>query len=456
MDYVFVKSTKKGKEGSGTIHARVRTKESCRKYTVGFTVTEKEWQNYKDGSYSTSDTIDSIGIKYCLFANILEQIRQELEESPTYEGTGSMIKSIVESFLNAKPIHRKPKTYKQETYLSQYIAECIDGMVDGRIMKRRHVEQMSEASICKYRNLQKKIREFEEACGEQLTLEDVDMSFQQEFTNFCKDEGLYPNTIYGYMSLLRVIMKYAFEDKLTKSDLFKRAGFVPSKEVVDQVYLTAEQIQEMLDLDISSREKILELIEKADIQDENRRDEMKEYITKGNARQMAESRDIFIAGCLTGQRFSDYSRLNRDMFTTVQGIPFIRLVQEKTRKTVYIPIDIRVRQILKRYHGALPQVYISKVSYNIKLIAELMGWTWNPNFDESRMGKKVGTRFCDMISTHTARRSFATNAYHAGVPIESIMSITGHERESTFRLYLKLEEEEKGIMAARDFEGIIQ
>ena len=455
MDYVFVKSTKKGKEGSGTIHARVRTKESCRKYTVGFTITEKEWMNYKDGNYSTSDTIGSIGIKYCLFANILEQIRQELEEAPTYEGTGSIIKSIVETFLNAKPIHKKPKSYKHETYLSQYIVECIEGMADGRILKRKHVGQMSEASISKYQNLLKKIREFEDACGEPLTLEDVNMSFQQEFTNFCKDEGLYPNTIYGYMSLLRVIMKYAFEDKLTKSDRFKRAGFVPSKEVVDQVYLTAEQIQEMLDLDLSSREKILELIDKAGIKDEDRLNELKEYITKGNARQIAASRDVFIVGCLTGQRFSDYSRLNKSMFTKIQGIPFIKLIQEKTKKTVYIPIDIRVRQILKQYHGELPQIYISRVSYNIKLIAELLGWTWNPNFDKSRIGKKVGTRFCDMISTHTARRSFATNAYHAGVPIESIMSITGHERESTFRLYLKLEEEEKGIMAARDFEGII-
>ena len=71
------------------------------------------------------------------------------------------------------------------------------------------------------------------------------------------------------------------------------------------------------------------------------------------------------------------------------------------------------------------------------------------------MGAKLGTRFCDMITSHTARRSFATNAYAAGVPLASIMAVTGHSREEKLRVYLKLQAEDKAIIASKAFKGVL-
>lgn len=53
---------------------------------------------------------------------------------------------------------------------------------------------------------------------------------------------------------------------------------------------------------------------------------------------------------------------------------------------------------------------------------------------------------CDAISTHTARRSFATNAYKAGVPTIAIMKVTGHKKESNFMKYIKVSAEENAEM----------
>ena len=47
--------------------------------------------------------------------------------------------------------------------------------------------------------------------------------------------------------------------------------------------------------------------------------------------------------------------------------------------------------------------------------------------------------------TYTARRSFATNAYLAGLPPISIMKITGHKTESSFMKYIKISEKENAI-----------
>lgn len=44
----------------------------------------------------------------------------------------------------------------------------------------------------------------------------------------------------------------------------------------------------------------------------------------------------------------------------------------------------------------------------------------------------------EVLCSHTARRSFATNEYLAGTPSITIMAITGHKTEKAFLRYIKL------------------
>ena len=48
----------------------------------------------------------------------------------------------------------------------------------------------------------------------------------------------------------------------------------------------------------------------------------------------------------------------------------------------------------------------------------------------------------DLITVHTARRSFATNGYLEGVPTISLMKITGHKTEKSFLKYIKISQED--------------
>ena len=59
-------------------------------------------------------------------------------------------------------------------------------------------------------------------------------------------------------------------------------------------------------------------------------------------------------------------------------------------------------------------------------------------------GKRVTEVFkkWELITTHTARRSFATNAYLQNVPTISIMKITGHRTEKSFLKYIKISQED--------------
>lgn len=66
----------------------------------------------------------------------------------------------------------------------------------------------------------------------------------------------------------------------------------------------------------------------------------------------------------------------------------------------------------------------------------------------TKAGKKVtlSLKKWEMISSHTARRSFAANEYLSGTPSITIMAVTGHKTEKAFLKYIKItpkEHEEK-------------
>mgnify|MGYP001481521589 CR=1 FL=1 len=67
----------------------------------------------------------------------------------------------------------------------------------------------------------------------------------------------------------------------------------------------------------------------------------------------------------------------------------------------------------------------------------------------SRTFTKAGTKITEnfekweLISTHTARRFFASNMYLMGIPTITIMAITGHKAEKAFMKYIKLSKSEQ-------------
>jgi integrase len=67
----------------------------------------------------------------------------------------------------------------------------------------------------------------------------------------------------------------------------------------------------------------------------------------------------------------------------------------------------------------------------------------------------VGEKKFEWITSHTARRSFCTNEFLAGTPVELIMKISGHKRTKDFYKYIRITPEEaankiKQLWLARD------
>ena len=102
MDYIFVKSTKAGMAEYGSVYARVRVNGQNKKYAVGFTIKEIEWLKYRSLQYVSSHLISSLGIRYAVFAEVLSQIKINLETNFNPDKAKSIIRSIKATIITGQ------------------------------------------------------------------------------------------------------------------------------------------------------------------------------------------------------------------------------------------------------------------------------------------------------------------------------------------------------------------
>jgi len=174
------------------------------------------------------------------------------------------------------------------------------------------------------------------------------------------------------------------------------------------------------------------------------------YYFKGLTRKQERIRDLFVVGCLTALRYSDYSTLSKIDF---RG-DYIDKVTKKTNKRVILPIHDYVAEIYKKYDGEIASG-LTNQHFNryIKMICSRIGINDEITFTYTRGGKLVTEtkQKWELISSHTARRSAATNMYMTGrMKTFEIMSLTGHTTEKSFFKYIKITREDSSRQIAGD------
>ena len=145
-------------------------------------------------------------------------------------------------------------------------------------------------------------------------------------------------------------------------------------------------------------------------------------------------RDIFIMGCYTGQRHSDWHQIRKENIIDENGRDILRIKQKKGNKIVHLPVHPVVRSILNKYGDqSLAVIANQKFNEALKVIGE------KAKLGQVSIGGKIVEKK-DQLSTHTARRSFATKAYLSrSMQVYEIMNCTGHKSEASFLKYLKLD-----------------
>jgi integrase len=156
-------------------------------------------------------------------------------------------------------------------------------------------------------------------------------------------------------------------------------------------------------------------------------------------------------------RFSDFSQVKKE--NIIDG-RFLKLKTIKTDEWVTIPLVDKVSVIMDKYKwrpNSLPKSFDNQVmNRHLKDIGELAGI----KEDFLKIRSKGKDRFeetfkrYELITTHTARRSFATNMFKKGIPSRVIMKITGHRTEKAFSSYIKISEDENAELMYKYLEAL--
>ena len=165
----------------------------------------------------------------------------------------------------------------------------------------------------------------------------------------------------------------------------------------------------------------------------------------GHESQM-EARDLFIAGACTGLRVNRWPQINADNIIERDGQRMLSLFTQKgTRKKVVLPLHPMLERIGEQYNWKLPQHGPVMINRYIKEICEAAGMTQIIELARNVRGRSVVQRYqkFELISTHTARRSFATNAHAAGIHLDDIQAMTGHSDRKTLLHYIKEDAERR-------------
>ena len=269
-------------------------------------------------------------------------------------------------------------------------------------------------TIKSYNTLKGNLMSYQKKHKTKLTFKNADIDFYNSFVKYLSGLGLGQNTIGTRIKIIKTILNNANERGVTVSTDYLKKSFSKPNEETENVYLNETELTAIFNL--NALPKYLESV-----------------------------RDMFLIGCYSGLRYSDLIRLTKDNITSENTI---KIKTEKTEKIVDIPIHPHVKQIFEKYGYQLPKP-ISNQKYNdyIKMVVKHAGINEpiTKQYRKNGMLANLTEPKYNLCTSHTARRSFATNAFLADVPVISIMKITGHKTESAFMKYIKMSSKDNAM-----------
>ncbi len=268
-------------------------------------------------------------------------------------------------------------------------------------------QPLAKSSLKSLNSCKKKFFSYCEKTGD-VDFQDIDMDFYEKFVGWLHSKNYSNNYIGSHIKNLKTIMNYALSRGYHNNVDFKKREFAKPTEKVDAIFLDEKELLAIFNLELSNG--------------------------------MAQSRDLFLIGAYTGLRVSDFNNLTEKNIIEVDGSTYVQLMQKKTKELITIPCNSYVIKILDKYDGRPPgKKSDQNINRDLKIIGSKAGINEKINITKTIGGTSIVQTFFkyDLITTHTARRSFCTNAFRAGIPTFDIMSISGHKTEKVFYNYIR-------------------
>ena len=309
-----------------------------------------------------------------------------------------ILKKALEAELFGNLLQGKKKT------LFEFIEEYIE---ESKLNKK-------VGTITVYKTVQRYLVDYAKKNNKNIDFDSITLDFYNAYMAYLTiDNNLSANTVGKHIKTLKTFMNEATERGHNQNLEFKKRKFKTIKEESDTIYLTVDELKTMEEIDLSSSPRVEKV------------------------------RDLFLIGCYTGLRFSDFTQIKPENIISDKSMLQIRT--QKTGERVSIPLHPTVKKLLEKYDNNLPKANTNQIMNKyLKEVAGLAKLKDDVETTITKGGKliKQSAKKYDLVTTHTARRSFATNLFLADIPAISIMKITGHKTERSFMQYIRVTQEQ--------------
>lgn len=389
------------------------------KYSTGKNIEPSRWDSKTDRPTTqtkgldrdTKDRLKEIDLHLSRLSDAIERINSRIK-AEKIEPTQEFYRTELDKEFNQDKPRKVAPTPEKLTFfpwVEKFIEECAKGERTIPLTGKRY----SESSIKNYKKILNHLRAFQKKTKYPIDFDTIDLHFYQKLIKYLNDQNKATNTKGSVIKYVKVFMRQSMKDKMHTNTIFQDEEFVKPVEKSENIYLTLDEIQHIYSLDLSARPGLDRV------------------------------RDVFVIGCYTGLRFSDLNQLRAENF--INDGQFVRVTMQKTGKPVFVPLNPQIRAILAKYDGVPPRVLSNqRMNDYLKEIAQLAELNEKVTMSQTKGGLKVNKTLnkWELVTTHTARRSFATNAYKEGIPTIDIMRMTGHRTETSFMKYIKVTNEE--------------
>lgn len=306
-------------------------------------------------------------------------------------------------YLNADLVKSK---LKEEPVWEKDILTLFEEFMEVKKLTAKH------KMVIKLNTIKNHLRIF--ICRRKMYLVEYNQAFINKLTHYWEQKvGLQPNTIHKNFRFILLFLNYLKKEGILDNEHYKEFQY-PRMVETNTIVLGKHEVVKLL-----------------------------KYAPKTNSE--SKVKDLFLVLILSGLRFGDAVRISRSW---VRG-EFLYINTQKTGEKVSIPLHPKLKEVLEKYEYDLAPLRISNQKFNdyVKDLCKKAEITDQIEIVKFEKGVKKYLIFpkCQLIASHTGRRTFITNAILAGIPLPVIQKITGHRKLSTLQRYVDIADDSKKV-----------
>ena len=357
---------------------------------------------------------------------------QTLEEMTDKKERQEWIDFVIESFFNPCVKLTRIKNLTFDEFAKIYV-EVRSKEENWKPAKNSHINRKKlweHPSFDKLSAVQSQLHKM----NPNLLMDNITGETLDEYQNFLISEGYNNTTIENHLFAFKRILKWADEKGYLKygSDVMKHK--IKKLKIAKPTpfnYLTWKEFLKFYNYKFDELEKDLEL-----------------------------ARDRFCFCCATSLRHSDLELLKKSHFDDPDNPTSFTIITKKTIDAPTIFLNEYSKSLYMKYKdmktdkGLLfPRKSNQKMNKCLKKIAQRLEITREVSKTEycGNDRSDITTKICDIIATHTGRRTFVVHCAEEGWTEEMIRSYTGHEDFEAMRPYFAIGDKKRRMLMESHF-----